>query len=1505
MGKLKRFIERVRGVTTKYKKQIVGMTLALMVSGVGISVYATQYTTILSPSQMPYKLAGHATGMKKGISGDYYAYCTTPDKVQPTGQDYTDGSQVDDVTYTLLGWGFPNYHYTGNDEADYFITQAALWNHLYGYSTDASSITITSYADTSIGSTGVGSPAAGHSSITRDLLAECIQNLVTSASNNPHREGGNLYLDPKQAAVYTHAESASVPEGFLGTQFISLKADADRWVYPKGVTLSFTQNDVGAKFILDGSTAELNSVNDLKLGQKFWVKYPDNATSNGATVGWKITGPSTVWKSCLSTPNSGDAQDLAIVWEGTEDVYAEGFCTKTGTPPGDVPPPIPPTTEQPPGGVKLKKTDADTGKPLGGATFNVHNKSGSYNQTRTTDIEGKAEWKDIPVAVPVTSTSKDSGSISNDTTYQGTGTIITPIPAGANDFVMTEVSAPDGYQVDKTEQSFSLGAGQATVKDYSLTNKKKTKVDGWIQINKHDPAGVPLEGVGFAVIDENGKTVQTGKTDRTGYLKFEGLEYKPDGTKYTVKETAPIAGYAFIADDKVVTFKTGSNSASWNIQNNKKYYQGSVVITKTDKDSTIPLPGASIALFDSTGKKMGQKVTGGDGKVIFDNLDLGEYWYQEVTAPSGYQLDNTKYKLEVTERHLDAEAVLPNKKYGSVDIYKVDADGTIPLVGVKFGLYDSNKTFIKDGVTAGNGHVVFDELPIGKYYVKELVALPGYILDNNYYEVDISDTHRFGTFTLQNKKYGAVLLHKTDDVGNPLSGASFQLYDRNMQAVGSPKISQGNGEIIWDHIELGQYYVKEVGAPKGYQIMNAIKGIEITESRRTGEIWISNQIIYGSLTIVKTNENGHALRNAQFTIYNDQGIAIETKNTTTNGTVIFEHLPLGYYTIKETNPPEGYVPLKDTVEIKGDEIMNCEITMRHLDQEIKLANKPIVGSVKIVKVDSTDKHKLAGAIFALYDDEGHEIASTRTDDWGNAGFSNIQYGKYTMKEVAVPIGYETTDQVWDVNIYKDKQVIEYTIENKPITYRVHVDKDDVETSKPLEGAEFQLWQWGSPLSYNGKTTYTSNAQGDVDFPFNLQYGDYQVVETKAPYGYIKSDPLNIKLNETTPYTKDSTKNRVVFYTMHNQSKRTTLKITKLDEQTGLPLQNAKYEVWNEDQTQVLARGETGDTGIVIFPLRLGTYWYKEVEAPEGYQIDNTFYKVEFTDTSDGLTIAHKRYNKTVESKPPGGDVVITPETFPSVQITKLDVSTGTPLPNAGFVIYAEDGTTVVKRGMTDDDGIVTFQLNKGTFYYQEFQAPNGYAIDNQKYKFILEANNQILKCEMTNKKDVPPVPDVPKTPDVPRTPDTPKTPETPTVPSTPTGEVDIAKTDVSTGALLPNATFFIYGADQETVVVKGTTDETGIVRFKLPVGDYYYQEFSAPDGYEVDNSKFPFAIKANGEIVKCQMTDVPKSTPSLPKTLDVVKTNLPITLIGIGLLAFAGISLLMVSKGKRKRHIRR
>ncbi len=121
------------------------------------------------------------------------------------------------------------------------------------------------------------------------------------------------------------------------------------------------------------------------------------------------------------------------------------------------------------------------------------------------------------------------------------------------------------------------------------------------------------------------------------------------------------------------------------------------------------------------------------------------------------------------------------------------------------------------------------------------------------------------------------------------------------------------------------------------------------------------------------------------------------------------------------------------------------------------------------------------------------------------------------------------------------------------------------------------------------------------------------------------------------------------------------------------------------------------------------------------------------------------------------------------------------------------------------------------------------------------------------------------------------------------GTAELTKTDVSTGDALPDTGIRILDQDQK-VLIEGRTDSDGKFTFEnLPKGTYYFQEFDAPEGYQLDETPIAFEIKEDGEIVKCNMTNQKtESSAKLPQTGET--STLLLSILGVGLLsATAGL----------------
>ena len=161
--------------------------------------------------------------------------------------------------------------------------------------------------------------------------------------------------------------------------------------------------------------------------------------------------------------------------------------------------------------------------------------------------------------------------------------------------------------------------------------------------------------------------------------------------------------------------------------------KGSLTINKVDAETGKALAGVTYRLFDANGKKVADMTTGADGKAVFKDLPQGKYSYQEISAPSGYVVDNTKYQITITATALNITAKRTNAlAKGSITVRKLDATGA-PLAGAELLLETSadGKTWTEVGrVTTDNtGIAKWENLKIGvQFRITEVKAPAGYTL---------------------------------------------------------------------------------------------------------------------------------------------------------------------------------------------------------------------------------------------------------------------------------------------------------------------------------------------------------------------------------------------------------------------------------------------------------------------------------------------------------------------------------------------------------------------------------------------------------------------------------------------------------------------------------------------------------------------------------------------------------------------------------------------------------
>lgn len=597
-------------------------------------------------------------------------------------------------------------------------------------------------------------------------------------------------------------------------------------------------------------------------------------------------------------------------------------------------------------------------------------------------------------------------------------------------------------------------------------------------------------------------------------------------------------------------------------------------------------------------------------------------------------------------------------------------------------------------------------------------------------------------------QYAACTLKKVDALtGAALPGAVFQL-----QGGGVYADSDGDGCVTITNLKVGaSYTVTELTAPAGYLLDPAPIPIR-PDKAGNFEVEVPNSRRAGSLALQKQDTAGTALDGAQFSFYEKDAQGAQTNVRTlalTGGQVTVPGLAPGTYYFREIKAPAGYA-LDDTeytltvavdaaapdtapgVTMAVADGTGAAVPLAAVGTKFPYAVADnVLGTLTVTKIEAgAPARLLAGAVLALYEQapDGTYLqvgAVQTTDKDGTAQFTGLVEGvQYYVQEQTPPTGYRLDSAytpLADV-VTPAAPALTHTVENQPRLGAVTIQKQDAENGAPLAGAVFALYAAGQEPGTDAPLgTLTTGADGLAALD-SLRTGDYFLVETAAPAGYLPDGTRYAFTLEDdgAAGTRMSVAGTALTAPLIIANRPCTGGvILEKQNSAGTPLADAKFCVYQKDGHGAVDMGSrrwavTGKDGTAaVTGLRPGTYYYAEDTAPAGYLVDpaeRTFAIA--LDTAQPFGAATVREAPVVDLR------------RGTLTVQKQDAATKKPLPGAVFSVLREGTQQPLFTGTTDADGVLTVPdtvvLQEGVRYtVREDLPPQGYRADAAPQEFAV------------------------------------------------------------------------------------------------------------------------------------------------------------------------------------------
>ena len=976
-----------------------------------------------------------------------------------------------------------------------------------------------------------------------------------------------------------------------------------------------------------------------------------------------------------------------------------------------------------------------------------------------------------------------------------------------------ETAAPDGYCVDPTPKSVYVDVTEGD-REYTVAAVNYEKPD--MKIIKRDAmSGKPIAGTVFSIKSVTGSYSTSVTTGTDGSATLSAI---PAGV-YVVREESVPEPYIVTNTEQTVALRPGKTSEVTFVD----YEKPGLEIVKKNIANGEPIDGVTYRIEQIDGSFSTSATTDNHGRIFLDSVPVGTFKVTEINVPNHVILCPIPQEVALKPGETSTVTFF-NALKPTLEIRKVDSVTGDPIKGAKFQIwYGSNHTDTGELNDLGtyfsdaSGKIILPEIKDGWYKVTELEPASGYAIKEPATQECFISGGESKVLTFENTPLSAIIIRKVDsESGQPLEGAWFRIrYLGGTSGTGGTVIGEyrtsSNGTIVVTGLKAGTYVCEEISAPDGYVITDATETVYLSgKDQDVITVTFGNDKM-GSLLIVKKDAvTGAPISDVEFFITDSDGSVIGNANgkyvTDSAGTIRIDGLTPGMTVIaREVRAKDGYI-LDDTpqsIKIKRNAVMTLEFR-----------NQP-KGGVLVKKVDAVTNAPISDVEFLVTDSDGNLIGNANgkfvTDSAGTFSITDIAPGTtLIIKETRAKEGYLLDDTPQTVKV-KSNEVTTVEFRNQPKGNLIIVKQDSI-TKEPLEGVQFKIvYADGSYVDAEGGTLssnglYWTDKEGKITL--SGISGTVVVTEVETIPGYTIDE--NSRTQTVTINPNDT-------QTLHFYNDPVGgVEIIKVNaDKTSQRIPNTTFEIRKMDDALV-DTVTTGKNGSVFCSLPDGAYYAVEVEAADGFRLDNTPH---YFEVKGGKTTT-----LTVKNKALSG-----------ILIHKIDSTTGEGIYGVTFLLY-DGNKNPMGQYESDQDGYVYItDLEKSGRYYIRELENEGYHVDKQ-LKTVYVTAGKTIEIEWENE----PV----------------------------TGQIQIYKyaaeynevTGTAPGTPLKGAVYEIVNARSGKVLDYITTDARGVAASKpLPLTRYQIREVTAPAYWQVSSEVFDVTLEYPGQIIKLSAYDKPSS----------------------------------------------